>query len=33
MLRIERVNRVLEPIGHVPPAEYEARYCEQAAGA
>ena len=22
-------RRLLEPIGYVPPAEYEARYCEQ----
>ena len=25
------MRRVLEPIGYVPPAEYEARYYEQAA--
>jgi hypothetical protein len=25
------IRRLLEPIGYVPPAEYEARYCEQAA--
>jgi putative transposase len=24
-------RRLLEPIGYVPPAEYEARYYEQAA--
>jgi len=26
-------RRLLEPIGYVPPAEYEARYCEQAKAA
>jgi hypothetical protein len=25
------MRRLLEPIGYVPPAEYEARYYEQAA--
>jgi len=34
--RLERVDwfnhrRLLEPIGYVPPAEYEARYYQQAA--
>jgi putative transposase len=24
-------RRLLEPIGYIPPAEYEARYCQQAA--
>jgi transposase InsO family protein len=31
MGRLVQSRRLLEPIGYVPPAEYEARYYKQAA--